>query len=114
MDIVKFVLKHRLIVYVLTILSLAYGFISYEKMGKLQDPEFTIKSSVILTSYPGASAKEVELEVSDKIEDALQTLPYVKELESKSSAGLSYITVTMKDKYQKDELMQIWDEMRKR
>ncbi len=114
MDIVKFALKNKLVIYLITILSVAYGFITYEKMGKLQDPEFTIKTAVILTQYPGANAQEVELEVSDKIEDALQTLPYVKEIETKSSAGLSYISVTMKNEYRKDDLAQIWDEMRRK
>lgn len=114
MDIVKFALKNKLVIYLITILSVAYGFITYERMGKLQDPEFTIKTAVILTQYPGASAQEVELEVSDKIEDALQTLPYVKEIETKSSAGLSYISVTMKNEYRKDDLAQIWDEMRRK
>ncbi|CAA6821266.1 MAG: Acriflavin resistance protein [uncultured Sulfurovum sp.] len=114
MDIVKFSLKNRLIIYVVTILSIAYGLIAYEKMGKLQDPEFTIKDALIITPYVGASAKEVELEVSDRIEEALQKLPYLKEIDAKSIAGQSLIKVSIKNKYRSKELPQIWDEMRKK
>ncbi len=114
MDIVKFSLKNKLLVYILTILSLAYGFITYEKMGKLQDPEFTIKDAVIVTTYKGASALEVEKEISDKLEEVIQTLPFVKKIRSKSSAGQSLIVVSMKDKYDKETLPQIWDHLRKK
>lgn len=114
MDIVKFSLKNRLLVYILTILSLSYGVITYEKMGKLQDPEFTIKDAIVVTTYTGASALEVEKEISDKIEEAIQTLPFVKKIRSKSSAGQSLIIVSMKDNYDKDTLPQIWDHLRKK
>ncbi|MEA2050995.1 MAG: efflux RND transporter permease subunit [Campylobacterota bacterium] len=68
MDIVKFSLKNRLIIYVLTILAIAYGVISYNNMGKLEDPEFTIKDALVITNYPGADASEVEKELTNKIE----------------------------------------------
>ena len=78
MDIAKFSLKNKLLIYVLTILSIAYGLVVYDKIGKLQDPEFTIKDALIITNYPGASAIEVEKEVSDRLEETLQTLPGVR------------------------------------
>lgn len=114
MNFAEFSIKNKLIIYILTVLSLAYGFIVYEEMGKLQDPEFTIKDALIITNYPGASAKEVEKEVTDKLEDKLQELQYVKRIKSKNSAGQSIITVRMKDKYKDKELQQIWDEVRKK
>lgn len=83
-------------------------------MGKLQDPEFTIKDALIITNYPGASAEEVEKEVTNKLENKIQELHYVKRIRSKNSAGQSIITVTMKDKYQYQALQQIWDELRKK
>ena len=114
MNFADFSIKHRLIIYILTVLSLIYGYMVYEKMGKLQDPEFTIKDALIITNYPGASAKEVEKEVTNKLEDKIQELQYVKRIKSKSSAGQSIITVRMKDKYKYKELQQIWDELRKK
>ncbi len=114
MNFSTFSLKNKLIIYILTILSLTYGYMVYEQMGKLQDPEFTIKDALIITNYPGASAKEVEKEVTDKLVNKIQELQYVKRIKSKNSAGQSIITVRMKDKYKYKELQQIWDEVRKK
>ncbi|MBP7770252.1 MAG: efflux RND transporter permease subunit [Aliarcobacter sp.] len=114
MDIAKFSLKNKLLIYILTILSIAYGLIVYDKIGKLQDPEFTIKDALIITNYPGATALEVEKEVSDRLEESIQTLPYVKKIITKNSSGQSFIQVSMKDQYKSKELQQIWDELRKK
>ena len=114
MDFAKFSLKNKLLIYVLTILSIAYGLIVYDKIGKLQDPEFTIKDALVITNYPGATALEVEKEVSDRLEETIQTLPYVKKIITKNISGQSFIIVSMKDKYKSKDLQQIWDELRKK
>ncbi|RXJ88744.1 multidrug transporter AcrB [Arcobacter sp. CECT 8983] len=114
MDIAKFSIKNKLFIYILTILSVAYGLIVYEKMGKLQDPEYTIKDAIIVTNYPGATALEVEKEVSNILEEAIQKLSYVKKIVTKNSSGQSLIIVSMKDKYNSKHLPQIWDELRKK
>jgi len=114
MDFARFSLKNKLLIYILTILSIAYGLVVYDKMGKLQDPEFTVKDAVIVTNYPGATAVEVEKEVSDRLEETIQTLPYVKKIVTRNKSGESYIIVKMKDKYKSRELKQIWDELRKK
>lgn len=114
MDLARFSIKNKLLIYVLTIIAIAYGFITYEKMGKLQDPEFTIKDALVITNYPGASATEVEKEITNKIEDALQELPFIKRINAKSQTGQSLIVVRMKDKYDAKTLPQIWDQLRKK
>lgn len=114
MDIAKLSLKNKLLVYVLTLIAISYGLVTYEKMGKLEDPEFTIKDALVITNYPGADAKEVEKEVTNRLEEAIQTLPFVKKIVSKSATGQSIITVSMKDKYNKETLPQIWDHLRKK
>ncbi len=114
MNIAKFSINNKLLIYILTILCVAYSFIVFNKMGKLQDPEFTIKDALVITNYPGASALEVEKEVSDKIEETIQKLPYVKRIRTKNMDGQSLIIVTMKDKYKHKHLPQIWDELRKK
>lgn len=114
MDFAKFSIKNKLLIYLLMILSVAYGIIVYEKMGKLQDPEYTIKDALVITNYPGATAEEVEKEVSNKLEEAIQKLPYVKRVRTKNSSGQSFIIVTMQDKYNSKHLPQIWDELRKK
>ncbi len=68
----------------------------------------------IITQYPGATPQEVELEVTDRIETAIQEMPQLKRLTSYSRAGLSIIKVEMKDVYWADRLPQVWDEMRKK
>lgn len=114
MNLASLSIKNKLLIYVLTILCVAYSFIVFDKMGKLQDPEFTIKDALVVTNYPGATAIEVEKEVSDKIEETIQKLPYVKKIRTKNMDGQSLIIVSMKDKYNSKHLPQIWDELRKK
>ena len=80
---------------------------------QLEDPEFTIKEAIIVTSYVGASATEVELEVTEQLEIALQEMPQLKRVTSRSMPGLSEITVEIKDAYRADRLPQVWDELRR-
>jgi len=90
------------------------GIVAYNGLGRLEDPEFTLKMAMVTTSYPGASPSQVEEEVSYPIENAIQQLPYVKFVTSISSAGFSQIVVEMKPNYRKDDLKQIWDELRRK
>ena len=69
------------------------GLFAYKQIGKLEDAEIAIKSAVIYTIYPGATAHEVELEVTDVLEKAIQKLENIKEIESRSMPGVSEITV---------------------
>ncbi len=90
------------------------GLLSYFQLGRLEDPNYTVKTGVVMTLYPGASPEEVELEVTDRIEKAIQEMPQLDNLYSFSRAGLSIIKVDMKQKYWADALPQVWDEMRKK
>jgi len=87
---------------------------SYQGLSRLEDPEFTIKDALVITQYPGASAAEVEEEVSDRLETAVQKMSQLKRVVSKSDRGLSTLTVTIKDKYDKTKLPQVWDELRRK
>ncbi|CAX60307.1 Putative multi-drug efflux protein [Erwinia billingiae Eb661] len=90
------------------------GIFALLNIGRLEDPAFTIKTAVVLTQYPGASAQQVEEEVTLPLENALQQLPYLDNVSSISSNGLSQITVNIASRYHSNELPQIWDEMRRR
>ncbi len=114
MNIAEYAIQKRTITYVLTMLLLVGGLSAYMKIGRLEDPEFTIKDAQITTTYPGATAREVEEEVTDLIERAAQALGQVKRVTSKSERGLSTVTVTIKDKYGKAILPQVWDELRRK
>ena len=90
------------------------GIWGIDSVGRLEDPPFPLKHAYVITSYPGASAREVEQEVTDVIEAALQELPYLEELNSKSMAGRSEVQIEIQERYGADDVQQIWDELRRR
>ncbi|MDO6467740.1 efflux RND transporter permease subunit [Neptunomonas phycophila] len=114
MNLVDYTVRHRSVSWMVIVLLIGGGILSFLGLGRLEDPAFTIKQALINTQYPGASPQEVEEEVTLVLEDAIQRLPYVDHIESTSSAGLSQIKVEMKSIYRKDDLAQIWDEMRRK
>ncbi|NGX58437.1 MAG: Multidrug export protein AcrF [Chlamydiae bacterium] len=107
-------LKKRVITYFITTLLFIGGAASFFSLGQLEDPPFSIKTAVVVTNYPGASPEEVELEVTDRLETAIQEMPQLKDMYSVSRAGNSYIRVDIKDQYWSAELPQIWDELRRK
>ena len=109
-----FALNNRIIIIVVTIMLIFGGIISYQKLGRLANPNFTMKIAMIITHYPGAGPDEVEQEVTDLLEDAIQSMGQIKKITSTSVAGDSYILVEMKDKYTMHELPQVWDELRRK
>jgi multidrug efflux pump subunit AcrB len=114
MNIAQFFIERRVITLVLTVVMLGAGLVAYQGLSRLEDPEFTIKEALVITPYPGATAAEVEEEVTDRLEKAVQKMGQVKFVESKSDRGLSTLTVTIKDKYDKATLPQVWDELRRK
>ena len=114
MNIAQFWIERRVVTLVLTVVMLGAGMMAYQGMSRLEDPEFTIKDALVITPYPGASAAEVEEEVSDRLEKAVQKMGQLKRVVSKSDRGLSTLTVTIKDKYDKNLLPQVWDELRRK
>jgi len=113
-NIAQFFIERRVITLVLTFVMLGAGLLSYNGLSRLEDPEFTIKDALVITPYPGASAAEVEEEISDKLEIAVQKMGQLKRVVSKSERGLSTLTVTIKDNYDKTSLPQVWDELRRK
>jgi multidrug efflux pump subunit AcrB len=114
MNIAQLFIERRVITLVLTVVMLGAGLVSYQGLSRLEDPEFTIKDALVVTPYPGASAAEVEAEVSDRLEKAVQKMGQLERVVSKSDRGLSTLTVTIKDKYDKSSLPQVWDELRRK
>jgi len=105
---------HNRIIFTALAVAVIGGFIAYMRMGRLEDPEFTIKEARIITPYPGASAEEVTNEVTDPIERACQQLGQLDRVESESSRGMSVVTARIKDRYHKDRIPQVWDELRRK
>lgn len=109
-----FSMKNSIISWMITLILLVGGGIQYFKLGQLEDPDFTIKSAIVVTLYPGASAQQVEEEVTHVIENALQKLKAVDYITSWSSNGYSYIDVRLPNTVQKHEIQQAWDEVRRK
>nr|NGX53976.1 Multidrug resistance protein MdtB [Chlamydiota bacterium] len=112
--IVQYAINHRVVVYFFCLILFIGGIISFFTLGQLEDPVFTVKKAVVTTKYPGASPEEVELEVTDRIEIAIQEMPQIKHLYSISRAGESIIEVDIKEQYWADRLPQVWDELRRK
>jgi len=113
-NLAKFAIEKKAITYFTTFLLVVGGIASFFSLGQLEDPDFSVKTAVIVTQYPGASAAEVELEVTDRLEIALQQLKTVDYLKSFSAPGYSQIWVNMKAEYWSDQLPQLWDDMRRK
>lgn len=114
MNIAELSIKKSVITWTLTVVMLVLGYLAYKDLPRLEDPEFAIKDAVIVTPYPGASPAEVEEEVTEMIEKACQELGQLKRVESYSARGLSTVKVKIKDKYDKDALPAVWDELRRK
>ncbi|MCG9579366.1 efflux RND transporter permease subunit [Vibrio tubiashii] len=112
--IAAYFIRNRVISWMISLIFLIGGAAAFFGLGRLEDPAFTIKDAMVVTSYPGATPQQVEEEVTYPIEKAIQQLTYVDEVNSISSRGLSQITVSMKNNYGPDDLPQIWDELRRK
>ena len=114
MNIAEISLNKRVITWVMTAALCVGGLYAYDKLGRLEDPEFTVKSAKVYTSYPGATAMEVAEEVTDKLETAIQQLGQLDYIKSLSKPGFSDISVEIKNTYSGDALNQTWDELRRK
>jgi len=114
MNIAEFSIKNQILSVIVILMSLIGGWSAYQNMARFEDPEFTIRTAVIFTQYAGGSPEQVAREITEPLETALQQLQEVKEVRSKSSAGLSEISVDVKYQFSKnkDDLQLIWTKIR--
>ena len=116
MNIAKQTLAKRTIAWMVVVLVLLGGYISYEKLGRFEDPEFVIRQAAITTLYPGALPEQVAEEVTEVIEEAVQQLQEIKEVTSVSRMGNSLVKVEIELEFSltKAELEQVWDKLRRK
>ena len=107
-------LTHQQMVLYLIIVLMVAGVISYLNLGRAEDPDFTFKVMVVRTLWPGATAQEVELELTERIEKKLQETPWVDVLRSASKPGESLVFVILKDYTPKPEVPESWRQVRKK
>lgn len=114
MDISKWAFKNRNLIYFLVaVLILGGGYSCYE-MSKLEDPEVKVKLAMVVTTYPGASAHQVELEVTDVLEKSIRNMGNIDNVESYSYNDLSIIQIELTTITQDDEVEQCWDMLRRK
>ena len=114
MNLAELSIKKRAITQFVVLLLFIAGAYSYFQMGKLEDPEFTLKTAIVITQYPGASTVQVEEEVTDVLETAIQQMESLKHVRSMSRPGLSVVWVDIQESKRARELPQIWDDLRKK
>lgn len=114
MNLADFAIKQRTFVLFFTALSVIAGLYSYFDLGKLEDPSFTVKTAVVVTLYPGASAEEVEQQVTDTVETKLQEMATLNRLRSLSRPGMSMVFVDLKESLNSEALPQEWDLLRRK
>lgn len=113
-DISKWAFGNRNLIYFLIAVLIVGGAFSCYQMSKLEDPEIKVKTAVVLTTYPGASAHQVELEVTDPLEKAIRRMGNVDFVESYSYNDYSLIQVELKSTVKDDDVEQLWDQLRRR
>ena len=107
-------LKHQtLVLYLMLVLTIA-GLISYTKLGQSEDPPFTFKVMLVRTSWPGASAQEIEQQVTDKLEKKIQEVPHLDYSNSYSRPGESMIFIVVKDDTSSKDVPDVWYQVRKK
>ena len=107
-------LEHKQFIAFLIVMLTVAGALSYFSLGRAEDPSFTFKVMVVRTLWPGATAQEVERELTERIEKKLQETPWVDVLRSASKPGESLIFVVLKDFTPKTEVPESWWQVRKK
>lgn len=115
MNIAEYSVKTPVISWLLVIILVGGGIWGFQSMGKLEDPAFTVKLAKVITYYPGASAQQVQDEVTYHVEEAIQLMEQVKWIKrSISRPGMSDVTIEFKDSYRGDDFPNIYDELRRK
>lgn len=114
MDISKWALNNSNLINFFIAILVAGGIFAASEMSKLEDPEIKVKQAMVVTTYPGASAHQVELEVTDILEKRIRTMGNINNIESMSFNDLSIITVDLLSIVKDDDVEQHWDLLRRK
>ena len=114
MNIAEWSISRSVISWVLIALLIVVGAMAFQNLARLEDPDFTIKEALVMTPYPGASAVEVEEEVTNVIEKAVQEMGEVDWVQSQSYRGFSSLKVVIRTTVPKEDIQQVWDVLRRK
>ncbi|QDR82947.1 efflux RND transporter permease subunit [Sporomusa termitida] len=112
LNLTEWALNHKQLVYFFVLLVFVAGIFSYQKLGRMEDPDFVIRQMIVSVAWPGANAREVEEQVTDKIEKKLQDTPGLDYLKSYSRPGQAVIYVVLKDTVSEKDVRPTWLEVR--
>ncbi len=107
-------LRHQSFVAYLIVVFTVGGFIAYLTLGRAEDPDFTIKTMVVSAEWPGATAREMELQITDRLEKKLQETPWLDYVQSYSKPGKCLIFVNLLDYAPNKEVPDAWYQVRKK
>lgn len=107
-------LKNQALVLYFILLTLLAGSFAYTHLGQSEDPPFTFKVMLVRASWPGASAQEVEQQITDKIEEKLQEIPSIDYTSSYSRPGESVVFIVIRDNTFSEKIPELWYQVRKK
>jgi multidrug efflux pump len=107
-------LKHQTVVLYLMLVVTVAGLVAYTKLGQSEDPPFTFKVMLVHATWPGASAQEVEEQVTDKLEKKIQEVNHLDYSKSFSRPGESMVFVVIKDDTFSEDIPNLWYQVRKK
>lgn len=105
-------LKNKILVWYFIIVTFIGGVFAYTQLGRMEDPAFTIRQMVVSAAWPGASAEEMQNQVTDKLEKKIQDIPNLKEIKSETRAGQVVIYVILDDDIAKENIRPTWRDVR--
>ena len=105
-------LKNKTLVWYFIVVVFIAGIFSYERLGRMEDPDFTIRQMLVTVAWPGASARQIEEQVTDKIEKKLQDTPGLDYVKSYSRPGSSVIYVNLRQDIDNKNIRPTWVEVR--
>ena len=110
----EWALQHRSFVWYLIIVCIAAGAFSYVRLGRDENPPFTLKAMVVQIAWPGATVEETMLQITDRVERKLQETPWIDYLKSYTKPGSSTVFVWLKDPTPVEAVPDIWYQVRKK
>ena len=112
MNLADIAMRYRPVVLTFVALLTLWGALTFVTMPRREDPEFTIRTCVVSTQWPGAPTVKVEELVTDKLEEALDGIEEVKRIRSTTINGLSTVYVDVEDNITRDAIQNVWDKVR--
>lgn len=111
-NLAQWCIKHKQVVYFFMALITIAGIVSFNTLGRSEDPNFVIRQMVISAAWPGATADEMQEHVTSKLEKAVQSLPNLDYITSYSRPGTAVVNVVLKEQVKNATVRSHWLEAR--